>query len=126
MLTSAKISQYLEDVKIWTIVNNRSTITKYLTCSKLAYRNSRTLDASVGRWTLDTGLWTLDSWLWTLDAGLWTLDTRIWMLDPGRWTLDPERWTALDTIVDCISTKSEASFWFSLIKLLKILWVRIS
>ena len=45
-----------------------------------AYRNSWTLDARVGRWTLDTGLWTLDAGLWTLDSGYWTLD-------PGPWTL---------------------------------------
>ena len=35
----------------------------------LAYRNSWTLDTSVGRSILDAGLWMLD-----LDAGLWTLD----------------------------------------------------
>ena len=44
-----------------------------------AYRNSWTLDARVGRWTLDAGLWMLDSGRWTLDAGLWTLDS-------GRYT----------------------------------------
>ena len=36
----------------------------------MTYRNSWTLDARVGRWTLDAGLWTLDSGRWTLDAGL--------------------------------------------------------
>ena len=56
----------------------------------LAHRNSWTLDARVGRWTLDAGLWTLDA------------------------------------VVDCCRTESEASFWFCLIKLLKIHWVRIS
>ena len=32
----------------------------------LAYRNTWTLDARVGRWTLDDDLWTLDSGPWTL------------------------------------------------------------
>ena len=111
-----------------------------------AYRNSWTRDASVGRWTLDTGLWTLDSGRWTLDAGLWTLDSGRWTLDAGLWMLDSGRWILdsalsrldvgcytldvglweLDTIIDCFRTKSEASFWFCLIKLLKILWVWIS
>ena len=50
---------------------------------KWAYRNSWTLDARVGRWTLDTGLWALDSGLWTLGSGRWTLDARLWMLDSG-------------------------------------------
>ena len=99
---------------------------------KKAYRNSWTLDLSVGRgtldagpWTLDAGPWTLDSGLWTLDAGLWKLDTGLWTLDAGCHILDAGVW-ALDTIFDCFKTKSEASFWFCLIKLLKILWVRIS
>ena len=112
----------------------------------LTYRNSWTLDARVGRWTLHAGLWTLDAGRWTLDAGRWTLTDGRWTLDSGRWTLDPGLWTlnvgrwtldagcytldvglwALDTIVDCFKTKSEASFWFCLIKLLKILWVQIS
>ena len=62
---------------------------------KRAYRNSWALDASVGRWTLDSGRWTLDAGRWTLDAGLcmldsgrWTLDAELWTLDSGRWTLD--------------------------------------
>ena len=46
----------------------------------MAYRNSWTLDASVGLWTLDAGVWTLDSGCWTLDAGHWTLGS-------GHWTL---------------------------------------
>ena len=50
---------------------------------KTAYRNSWSLDASVGRWTLDA-------------------------------------------VVDCYRTESEPSFWFYLIKLLKILSMRIS
>ena len=37
---------------------------------KMAYRNSWTLDARVGRWTLDAGLWMLDSGRWTLAAVL--------------------------------------------------------
>ena len=60
---------------------------------KLAYRNSWTLDARVGRWTLDAGLWTLDSGLWTLDAALWTLDVGLWTLNFGLWTLNSELWT---------------------------------
>ena len=61
---------------------------------KWAYRNSWTLDARVGRWTLDTGLWKLDSERWTLDAGLWTLEFERWTLDAGlgRWTLDSGSW----------------------------------
>ena len=85
-------------------------------------------------WTqvLDAGLWTLDSGRWTLDVGLWTLDSGRWSLDSERWTLDARlsmpdvRLLALETISDCFRTKSEASFWFCLIKLLKILWVWIS
>ena len=34
-----------------------------------AYRNSWSLDARVGRWTLDAGRWTLDAGRWTLDSG---------------------------------------------------------
>ena len=60
---------------------------------KLAYRNSWTLDARVGRWTLDAGLWTLDSGLWTLDAALWTVDVELWTLNFGLWTLNSELWT---------------------------------
>ena len=39
------------------------------------YRNFWTLDARVGRWTLDAGLWTLGSGRWILEFGLWTLGT---------------------------------------------------
>ena len=60
---------------------------------RTAYRNSWTLDARVGCWTLDAELWTLDSGRWTLDAGRWTLDAGLWTLDSGRWTLDSGRWT---------------------------------
>ena len=84
-----------------------------------------TQELDAGLWTLDTGLWTLDAGLWTLDSGHWTLDSRRWTLDVGCFTLDAGLW-ALDTIVDCFRTKSEASFRFCLIKLLKILWARIS
>ena len=80
---------------------------------------------NTGRWTLDAGLWTVDAGLWTLDSRCWTLDTGLLTLDAGRWTLDSGRWT-LDTVVDCCRTESEHSFWFCLIKLLKILWVLIS
>ena len=66
----------------------------------LTYRNSWTLDARVGRWTLHAGLWTLDAGRWTLDAGRWTLTDGRWTLDAGRWTLgsglstlDVGRWT---------------------------------
>ena len=64
-----------------------------------AYRNSWTLDARVGRWTLDAGLWTVDAGIWTLDFGRWTLDAGLWMLDSGLWTLGCGRYTldALDT-----------------------------
>ena len=57
---------------------------------KRAYGNSWTLDARVGRWTLNVGLWTLDSGCWTLDAGLWMLDSGCWTLDAGRQTVDAE------------------------------------
>ena len=60
---------------------------------KLAYRNFWTLDARVGRCTLDAGLWTLDSGLWTLDAAHWTMDFGLWTLDFGVWTLNSEPWT---------------------------------
>ena len=35
----------------------------------MTYRNSWTLDARVGRWTLDAGLWTLDATLRKLAPG---------------------------------------------------------
>ena len=53
----------------------------------LAYQNSWTLDARVGRCTLDAGLWTLDAGFWTLNSGRWTLDAGLWTLDSGPWTL---------------------------------------
>ena len=59
----------------------------------LAYRNSWTLDTSVGRSILDAGLWMLD-----LDAGLWTLDA-------GRYIQEARLW-ALDAVVDWFRTKS--------------------
>ena len=50
---------------------------KVCSCSfgkKTAYRNFWTLDASVGRWTLEeAGFWTLEASLWTLSFGHWTL-----------------------------------------------------
>ena len=49
--------------------------------TELAYRNSWTLDARVGRWTLDAGLQTLDSRRWTLDSGCWTLDAECQTVD---------------------------------------------
>ena len=49
---------------------------KVRSCSfgkKTGYRNFWTLDASVGRWTLEAGFWTLEASLWTLSFGHWTL-----------------------------------------------------
>ena len=54
--------------------NNIISRSKPMFHSYRAYRNSRTLDARVGRWTLDAGPSTLDPGCWTLDAGRWTLD----------------------------------------------------
>ena len=67
-------------------------LTKYCHCTGIP-----------GLWTqeLDAGLWTLDTGLCTLDTGCWTLDVRCCTLDAWLW--------ALDTIVDCFRTKSEAS-----------------
>ena len=48
-----------------------------------AYRNSWTLDARVGHWSLDAGLWKLDSGGWTLEAGLWRLGSGNWTLEAG-------------------------------------------
>ena len=78
-------------LKINSVSINKILVTKFFTMKvsqnlNLAQRNSWTLDARVGRWTLDAGLWTLDSGRWTLDTGLWTLDS-------GRWTPDAERQT---------------------------------
>ena len=56
----------------------------------LAYWNSWTLNARVGRWTVDARLWTLDAGLWTLDLERWTLDAGRWTLEIGSWTLDAE------------------------------------
>ena len=89
-----------------------------------------TLDS--GRWPLNTELWTLDSGCWTLDVGLWTLDSGCWSTDAGLWTLGYGLWTLGTTLwtlgsehwtlsFDCFRTESEPSFWFCLIKLLKIL-----
>ena len=58
----------------------------------LAYRNSWTLDATVGHWTLDTVPWTLDSGRWTLYTGLWTLESGRWILDTRLWTLNARLW----------------------------------
>ena len=58
-----------------------------------AYRNSWSLDARVGRWTLDAGRWTLDARVWTLDSGRWTPDAGLWTLDAESWTLNSRRWT---------------------------------
>ena len=45
-----------------------------------SYRDFWTLDARVGRWTLDARLWTLNSGCWTLDAGRWTMESGPWTL----------------------------------------------
>ena len=82
---------------IWTVywftssldVNKNQKIINSLIWIWLAYRNSWTLDARVGRWTLDAGLLTLGPGLWTLDSERWTLDSGHWTLDFGRWFLDP-------------------------------------
>ena len=57
-----------------------------------AYRNSWTLDTSVGFWTLYAGLWTLNSRRWTLDPGRWTFDAGRWTLNAACWTLHFGRW----------------------------------
>ena len=66
---------------------------------KKAYRNSWTLDLSVGRWTLDAGPWTLDAGPWTLDSGRWTLDSGRWTLDATLWTLGSGHWTLSLTVL---------------------------
>ena len=60
---------------------------------KKTYRNSRTLDASVGHGTMDPGLWTLDSGRWTLEAGLWMLGSGSWTFSAELWKLDSGHWT---------------------------------
>ena len=67
----------------------------------LAYRNSWTLDARVGRWTLDAGFWTLGPGRWTLDTGRWTLDVGCYTLDAGFW--------ARNTIADCFKPVSDSA-----------------
>ena len=85
-------------LKINSVSIDKILVTKFFTMKvsqnlNLAQRNSWTLDARVGRWTLDAGLWTLDSGRWTLDSGRWTLDAGLWTLDSGHWTLDAGLWT---------------------------------
>ena len=87
--------------------------TEWETALKVQSRIPEFLDHGRKNWTLDSGRWTL-----TLDSGCWTLDSGFWTLDSGRWTLD--------TVVDCCRTESEPSFWFCLIKWLKILSMWIS
>ena len=60
---------------------------------KKTYRNSWTLDARVGRWTLNARLWTLEAGLCTLDSARWTLHAGLWTLDSEHWTLDATFWT---------------------------------
>ena len=122
-------------------------LSKYLWQSLLLVKwHTEFLDSGRKSWTLDSGCWTLNAGLWMLDSGQWTLDSGFWMLDSGLWTLVPRLWTlnarrwmldigcytldvglwTLDTIIDFFRTKSEGSYWFCLIKLLKILWAGIS
>ena len=82
-------------------VNNIHRVAIHLLAHILkAYQNSWTLDARVGRWTLDAELWSLDAWRWTLVPGLWLLDSRLWTLDIGHWTLDSGLWTLSVTFVE--------------------------
>ena len=65
-----------------------SKLDNHVRCSPVTtYRNSWTLDARVGRWTLDAGLWMLDSGRWTMDSGRWTLDVGL-CLDSEPWTMN--------------------------------------
>ena len=73
---------------------------------KMAHRNSWTLDARVGRWTLDTGLRILDSGLWTLDSGRWTLDA-------GLWTLAADFKDAPDIMLSELACFSETKRYFN-------------
>ena len=65
---------------------------------------------------MDAGLLTLDSGRLTLDAGRWTLDAELLTLDSGLWTLS----------LTVVEQNQNPNSDFFLIKLLKILWVRIS
>ena len=88
--TVAMISlTYNTTVKMNFLLINKKKITKLVK----AYQNSWTLDARVGRWTLDVGLWTLDIGLWTLDSGCWIVDIGLWTLDSEPWTMNSRRWT---------------------------------
>ena len=85
-------------LKINSVSINKILVTKFFTMKvsqnlNLAQRNSWTLDARVGRWTLEAGVWMLDSGRWTLDAEIWTLDSGHWSLDVGLWTLKARLWT---------------------------------
>ena len=72
-------------LKINSVSINKIVVIKFFTMKvsqnlNLAYWNSWTLDARVGRWTLDAEIWMLDSGRWTLDVGLWVLKARLWTL----------------------------------------------
>ena len=72
-------------LKINSVSINKIVVIKFFTMKvsqnlNLAYWNSWTLDARVGRWTLDAEIWMLDSGRWTLDVGLWALKARLWTL----------------------------------------------
>ena len=66
-----------------------------------------TQELDAGIWTLDSGHLTLNATFWMLDPGLWALNAGYWTLDVGCYTLDAGP-LALDHIVDCFRTKSEA------------------
>ena len=57
----------------WSIINHGIPHRDH---SFRAYRNSWTLDARVGLWTLYAILWTLDSGPWTLHWGSYAPDTK--------------------------------------------------
>ena len=79
MITFLELSLYVN--KLFIKLNKRKV-------QFIGIPESWTLEARVGRWTLDAGHWTLDAGLWTLDAGLWTLDSGHWTLDATLRKLD--------------------------------------
>ena len=83
-------------------------------------------ESNIARWTLEAGIWSLDAVLWTLDVELWTLNSERWTLDVGLWILDATLWTLGSGHWALFRIESEPSLCFSLVKLFKILWVRIS
>ena len=67
----------------------------------MAYWNSWTLDAGVGRWTLDSGLWTFDATLWMLRSGHWALPLTV--SEQNQDPVSDSAWlnTPLQTFVTC-------------------------